>query len=424
MRFLLAVAVAFLAACAVSGANEPRPGRIAYINGHVFDGEGFATGILIVESGRIVSTNASDVVSASERVDLQGGYVVPPFCEAHNHNLGAADENQEAIDRYLREGIFYVGILSNLPRFTDPVRHTYNSPTSVDVIFSNGPLTATGGHPIRLREFLLERGVYPGFTRETLPGQGYFVIDNEADLERLWPQIVELRPDFIKIMLLWSEEFAQRRDDPAFFGQKGLDPALVPRIVARAHAQGLRVFAHVESGHDFHVAVTSGVDVIAHLPGNDGAERIDPADARLAGERGVSVMTTAVLIERPNRRRDPALYAALRESQIANLRILREAGVTLAAGSDEVRQTSTAEIAHLSGLGVFDNAELLRMWSTDCARTLFPQRRLGALQPGFEASFLVLGNDPLVDFAATGDIRMRVKDGAVLQLAADPASAN
>ena len=28
-------------------------------------------------------------------------FLVPPFCEAHNHNLGSADGNQEAIDRYL-----------------------------------------------------------------------------------------------------------------------------------------------------------------------------------------------------------------------------------------------------------------------------------------------------------------------------------
>ncbi len=419
MRTLAIAMASLLAACAASSADAPHVGRIAYVNGQIFDGEGFAPGVLIVESGRILSTSASDATSAAQRVDLQGGYVVPPFCEAHNHNLGAADENQAAIDRYLREGIFYVGTLSNLPALTDPVRATYNNPRSVDTIFGNGGLTASGGHPIRLRESLLERGVYPGFTRETLADHSYFVVDNEADLERKWPLITGFRPDFIKIFLLFSEEYDARRDNADFFGQKGLDPALVPRIVARAHAQGLRVFAHVESGHDFHVAVAAGVDVIAHLPGNDGATQIDPADARLAAERGVSVMTTTVLIERPTRRRDQARYQAMREAQIANLRLLRESGVTLAAGSDEVRQTSSAEIAHLRGLNVFSNAELLRMWSGDCSRTLFPGRRLGELRSGYEASFLVLGGDPLADFDATGDIRMRVKEGELLQIPAE-----
>ena len=225
--------------------------------------------IRATSSWRASSSSNAPASSASQRVDLKGGYVVPPFCEAHNHNLGAADENEASIARYLSEGIFYVGILSNLPALTDPIRHTYNTPNSVDVIFANGPLTASGGHPIRLRERLLEQGAYPGFTRETLPGQGYFVIDNAADLERHWPTIARQRPDFIKIVLAFSEEFARRRDDPKFFGRKGLDPALVPVIVKRAHSNDLRVFAHVESGHDFHVAVASGVDVIVHLPGSD-----------------------------------------------------------------------------------------------------------------------------------------------------------
>lgn len=420
MRIPVIAAAVLLAACAASTATAPHAGRVAYINGQIFDGERFAPGALIVESGRIVSTRTADAASAAQQVDLQGGYVVPPFCEAHNHNLGGADENQAAIDRYLSEGIFYVGTLSNLPALTDPVRHTYNTSRSVDTIFGNGGLTASGGHPIRLREALLEHGVYPGFTRETLADHSYFVIDDEADLERKWTLITSLRPDFIKIFLLWSEEYEARRDDPNFFGYKGLDPALVPRIVDRAHGEGRRVFAHVESAHDFHVAVASGVDVVAHLPGNDSPAHIDPADARLAAERGVTVMTTAVLIERPARRRDAARYQEMREAQIANLRLLREAGVTLAVGSDEVRQTSSAEIAHLRGLNVFDNAELLRMWSRDCSRTLFPRRQLGELRSGYEASFLVLGADPLVDFDATTDIRLRVKEGEILQVAADP----
>jgi imidazolonepropionase-like amidohydrolase len=396
-----------LTACVGTGA-APQPELTAYVNGHVFDGERFRMVPLVVGDGRFVEASAAH---ASQTVDLQGMYVVPPFCEAHNHNLGDADENKVTIERYLREGIFYVGILSNLPALTDPVRNSYNTPTSVDVVFANGPLTATGGHPIRLREFLLERGAYPGFTRETLPGQGYFVVNDEADLERQWPAIVGLRPDFIKIVLIFSEEFARRRDDPAFFGLKGLDPALVPLIVERAHAEGLRVFAHVETGHDFHVGVQAGVDVIAHLPGYLYPTAIDPADGRLAAERGVIVMTTTVLIERPNRasQRD-----ALREAQIANLRLLRQAGVTLVAGSDEHEETSTAEIAHLREMGVFGNAELLRMWSTDCARTLFPRRRVGGLTPGDEASFLVLGGDPLSNFDATRDIRMRVKEGVTI----------
>lgn len=412
----LILAALLLGACASAEAPPTAP-RVAYVGAMVWDGEAFRARDLVVQGGRIIDAPAR---TAATRVELNGAYVVPPFCEAHNHNLGAPGEpgeNEAAIAHYLRDGIFYVGVLSNLPTLTDQVRDTYNTPTSVDAIFANGPLTATGGHPIRIREFLLEQGAYPGFTRETLPGQGYFVIDSDADLERLWPAIVGLRPDFIKIVVSFSEEFARRRDDPAYFGFKGLDPALVPRIVERAHGAGLRVFAHVETAHDFHVAIESGVDVIAHLPGYGQPTRIDPADARRAAERGVRVVTTAVLIEQPRRRQN---HGALRAAQIENLSILREAGVILVAGSDEYQHTSTYEVAHLRGLNVFSNAELLRMWSTNCATALFPERRVGRLAPGYEASFLALGGDPLADFAATRDIRLRVKEGVVLDVPPAP----
>ena len=43
----------------------------------------------------------------------------------------------------------------------------------MDVAFANAPVTATGGHPVALRQRLLAQGVYPGFTKATLEGQGY-----------------------------------------------------------------------------------------------------------------------------------------------------------------------------------------------------------------------------------------------------------
>lgn len=412
---LRSVVVSLWLFASASAAGEPGTDRTAYVGAQLFDGERFAPGVLVVDGNTFVDADPS---TASRRVDLAGSFVVPPFCEAHNHNLGSADENDETIAQYLSEGIFYVGVLSNLPALTDQVRHTYNIPTSVDVIFANGPITATGGHPIKLREILLEHGLYPGFTRETLPGQGYFVIDDELGLERSWSDIVGLKPDITKIILINSEEFKQRRDDPAFFGMKGLDPELVPSIVKRAHDAGMRVFAHIDSAHDFHIAVNSGVDVLAHLGGYNNVVRIDPADAKRAAQRGVTVVTTAVLLERRRERMDADSFEALRAAQIENLRVLRRAGVKLAVGSDEPRQTSSYEVSYLRSLELFSNADLLRMWSVDCSTTLFPDRHLGALRPGFEASFLVLEGDPLADFEATRKIKLRVKDGRPLESAA------
>jgi imidazolonepropionase-like amidohydrolase len=45
---------------------------------------------------------------------------------------------------------------------------------------------------------------------------------------------------------------------------------------------------------------------------------------------------------------------------------------------------------------------------------------LGALDPGYEASFLVLGGDPVADLMNLERIAMRVKQGIVLPPMAGP----
>jgi hypothetical protein len=79
------------------------------------------------------------------------------------------------------------------------------------------------------------------------------LVDTPADVERHWSV---------------SREGRRRISSKcSCFGNRGLDPALVPLIVARAHAAGLHVSAHVSSAADFRIAVDGGVDQIAHVPG-------------------------------------------------------------------------------------------------------------------------------------------------------------
>lgn len=408
-----ALLMAFLFATIALGAPPSASDLVhRFDNGLWFDGERFVKRTVYASQRRLQFTPPAKVDSV---VDLAGAYVIPPLCEAHNHNLGSAYQNEETIARYLADGVFYVKMLSNLPRETGVVRHTYNHPRSVDVPFANGGITGSGGHPIKLREQLLERGVYEGFTRETLRDHAYFVVDTAADLDAKWPLVLQFRPDFIKAILVHSEEYAKRRDDEAYFGAKGLDPQVLPLLVARAHGARLRISVHVNSAQDFHVAVAAGADEIAHLPGSKTVEHIERADATLAAQRGITVVTTAVLIER-QKEKNPELHANQRRAQIDNLRLLRDAGVTLAIGSDEYDDTSVGEVRHLRGLGVFEDLELLRMWTQNCARTLFPERKVGRLDADYEASFVALDGNPLADWSSLGRIRYRFKDGLPLVL--------
>ena len=134
-------------------------------------------------------------------------------------------------------------------------------------------------------------------------------------------------------------------------------------------------------------------------------------DAGLAAELGVTVVTTVV------QHRDDALTARLLKTQYAeNFEVLRNHGVTLLVGSDLFPGTAATEIAALAGSGLFGNLELLRMWCVTTPRAIFPARRIGALEDGCEASFLVLREDPLADMSATRSISLRVKQGVPIPL--------
>lgn len=405
-------------------ATETAGGRnYEFANGRWFDGQKFVARRFYSVSGVLTAKRPARV----KRVfDLAGKYVIPPFGEAHNHNLDWSSPEQFArlLRMYLEAGVFYVKNPTSLPRSRQALAGKINIPSSIDGALSNGGLTASGGHPIQI--------VTPqrGFKPEDGEDAFYFVIDNLADFDRKWPVIRAGKPDFIKTYLLYSEEFSKRKDDPAKFGWKGLDPALLPHIVRRAHEDGLRVSTHVETAADFHHALLAGVDEINHLPGfrpegNNVATygdlaryEITEADARLAARQRVVVVTTlgdAIQSTFDGKEKEEA-RRAVREMLVRNLRILKRHRVALAIGSDSFRQTSAPEALNLSKLQVFDNRELLKMWCETTAATIFPKRKIGQLKEGYEASFLVLSGDPLQDFTQTQKIEMRVKQGEILSL--------
>jgi hypothetical protein len=401
-------------------AGEHEDDRVlAFVGGRWFTGTAFEERTAYAVGGVLTFELPTRVDST---VHLGGGYVIPPFGEAHNHNVEHSSRIARTIERYLQDGVFYVRNPNNLPRARHPLAGTVNLPTSIDVAFANGGLTVAGGHPLPLVQRNLERGVW---TEADGEGAFYFLVNDEEELDRVWALVLEGRPDFLKTYLLYSEEYARRRDDPAFHGWKGLDPALLPKIVRRAHRAGLRVSTHVETAADFHHALVAGVDEIAHMPGFRGDAEVrlpDPsifeiseADARLAARLGTIVVTTVGGV----REIDPAgpdgvLRGRFDRLHARNLRLLHDHGVRLALGSDDYGDTSVGEAMYLHSLGVLDNLDLLRLWSEATPRAIFPGRRVGCLQEGCEASFLVLRGNPISDFGQVRAIELRVKEGQVL----------
>ena len=431
MRKLIVILALLLPFCFAHAQVTDKPTEAKnyeFGNGHWFDGQKFVVKKFYTVGGKLTSEKPARVDSV---IDLSGKYVVPPFGEAHNHNVAQSSRLDSFIRSYLEAGIFYVKNPNSLPRATTPLAGKINIPTSVDVIFSGGGLTASGGHPIALVDRQISRG---DWTKDDGEGAFYFVIDNQADLDRKWKSIIAGRPDFLKTYLIYSEEYEKRKNDPAYLDWRGLDPKLLPEIVRRAHRAGLRVSTHVETATDFHNALVAGADEINHLPGfrpekndpnnyqNLSRYQISNADARLAARQDTLIVTTISqvleVIDKIDERSPQASMAkAVRNVLAGNLQLLAKHRVPIAIGSDRYASTALPEAMGLHGLKIFDNLTLLKMWSEVTPRAIFPNRRIGRLRDGYEASFLVLAGDPIKDFANVKKIEMRVKQGEFLSLA-------
>lgn len=395
---------------------------IAFVGGRWFDGTGFRERTMYSANGFFVASLSGKPDTV---IDLAGAYIVPPFADAHNHNVEFyGDARARAVvAKYLAAGVFYDQNPLTLERARAGMAGLVNVPTGVDVIWAVGGLTGNGGHPTGLFLRNLKAGV---FTESDGEGAMFFAIDSLADLDRKWPVLLAKRPDFVKTFLLYSEEYAKRRDDSAYFNWRGMNPAVLAEVVRRAHGRGLRVMAHIETAADFHNALVAGVDEIGHMPGFRGNEQsrlpdiapyiIADEDAALAAKRQVIVITTL--------QQGAALYAAdgpdsierrqFERLNVRNLSTLKRHGVRLAIGSDNYRETSVPEARYLASVGVFSNLEVLRMWSETTPLAIFARRKIGRLEPGYEASFLALDANPLLDFANTGRIRLRMKQGRFL----------
>ncbi len=406
----------WLTALLVACSSPQRPGgpheqTTEYRGGRWFDGTAFVPRTLWVVGDRFATERPAKIDSV---VELAGGFVVPAFGEGHNHWLEAP-----LVDTYigvhLRQGIFYVKDLSTAPTIHDAIRPKVNTPGSVDYIATHQGFTGPGGHPIEIIDVLAGFGVLPKAWATTHgEGEALFVITSEAELAAAWPKLVATKPAFVKLFLVHSDEYAKRRDDKTLSPKdRGLDPALVPAIVARARAAKLRVTAHTENAHDVHVAIAAGVDDLAHLPfvqaERPESYRIADADVKAAGARKATIATTLDwTTEVPLG--DPRL-AVLRD----NLARLRAAGVTVMVGTDNFRQTAQVETERIRRLDLMTPVELLATWSVTTPRAIFPDRKLGRFETGFEATFLVLGGDPLVDWAQTKNIVRWVKQGRRLE---------
>lgn len=421
------VAAVLLAGCLGGGARAADEAATLYVNGRVWTGDRFETRPLAVAGGRFVDPARG---RGATRVDLAGRWVVPAYANAHAHITDATDK---ASARYLTDGVFYVWN-PNTVTMSAASKAFFARPDTYDVKIAQGGITERGGHPERLYVDYLAAVVYDKRPREWFVGNAFHYGETRAEIDASLDRLRAQGADFVKAYLLHSEDWAARRGDKKFYGQRGLDPRNMPYLVKAARRRGLWVAAHVETAADLRVAAASGVAVAAHVPGyNEPIEeaggstnRLTDADARAVARSGMALVPTySVAADRLEAdakagRVDAKLRDATFALQRDNLRRLKAAGVRLLVGTDGWGPIF-GEPERWVALGAFTPVEAARATFATGAR-LFPDRRIGCFARGCEADFLVLDGDPTADITALRRIARRVKAGRAVEAAASPAS--
>ena len=405
-----------------------------FVNGNWFDGKNFRKRTFYSVNGNFRSKSLQRI---NETIDLKNGFVIPPFADAHTHNLDGTFNLEKIVKAYLNEGTFYVQVLGNHATNVKQTRQILNKPSTLDVVYANAMMTCTYGHPFMVYE-PMAMGIYSpadAFKRveevkksRRDENNSYVFLDSKSDVDAKWDKILATKPDIIKIALLDAENYEKQLAANDMIN-RGLSPEVAAYIVEKAHQANLRVFAHIETANDFRLGLKIGVDGFAHAPYYDwdGKPETKPddltvADIKLAARKKVVVIPTAARGMYKQTDYDANGQGTLDRERFGRVierykklyNEMHKRGVSLAFGLDSFGSTLMPEIRYFHDNKIFDNLTLLKIAVEDTPQAIFPKRRIGKLEENYEANFLVLNGNPLDDFNQIKNINLRFKQGVFI----------
>ncbi len=407
---------ALAAPTATSVVSKAAPSSFVVSDANVFDGERLLLKTnVVVDDGivRVVGRHVPDRYDKLPRVDGTGATLLPGLIDAHTHTHRIS-QLQDA----LRFGV--TTVLDMWSPEGDRELRAAARRTDVSDFRSSGILaTVPGGH-----------GTEYGVRIPTVAGP-----DGAASF--VAARLAE-GADYLKIVL--NGVRAATNATPT------MDAPTARALVDAAHARGLLVVAHIENLNDVRIAVTSGVDGLAHI-WREGGDA--PDVARLVVDHHVFVVPTLAVPDGFVPGTGAALAADLRlkpflsveqirhmdgsdrsssapvfrniNAQIGAVRSLVKTGALLLAGTDPPNATVVhgatmhreLELLVQSGL---TPVQALTAATKSTADTFHLKDR-GRIAPGRRADLFLVRGDPTRDITATRDILRVWRSGVEVERA-------
>jgi imidazolonepropionase-like amidohydrolase len=411
---------------------------IHFKNGFWYNGKTFVANSFYAINGTLAKQTKNKVDTI---YDLKNKYIMPLLVDAHTHNLDGKAAFKEKAQSYIDEGVGYVGVLTNYNNGSKEVRPLINKAGSLDVKYTNAGFTCTLGHPFLSYE-PYAMGLYNWWqdtnnlkkikVSRIAEKKAYYFTDNKSDVDKVWDSFLKTKPDMVKIFLLDTKNHDALMVNGKM-GDKGLSEDVAAYIVSKAHKVGLRVIAHIETVSDLKIGLKIGVDIFAHMPNYnynfDAATelnelnfsktellRIKQISPYLIPTLSLNTANSTVYESSNNYQGtlDTIRFYKTIAYQKQALKILKMAGFKLAIGSDVYNQTLAPEYAYWFSNKIFDPEFIIHTMCQTSARLLYPNRKIGQLMEGYEASFITLDENPIDNWKSLQKIDLKIKQGQLL----------
>lgn len=414
-------------------ADTPPP-LIILKNARIIDGTGnppIENGMLVLQGDTIaavVANNDFSIPANAKVIDETGKTIMPAIIDTHVHlglvnGVSASGSNISVANdlRQLHQFAEYgVGAILSLGKDLDFIYDLRAQRNNKQI---SGPYIFTAG-----RGFGTPNGAPPDSDMVYRPTN---IEQVKTDID----QLASHHPDIVK---LWVDDW--------FGTMPEMNPQIYQAIIVEAHHHGLKVAAHVFHLADAKRLANDGIDILEH------SIRDYPVDQELINDmktHHVALVPTLdlddayfIYADKPSwmqskffqQALDPGVYDMItgpayvaKESERKililaekNLKTLYDAGIKIGFGTDAgalpTRAIGFAEHRELELMVAagLTNMQAIQIATLDSARILGIDARMGSLQAGKLANFIVLDKNPLQDIRNTRTIESVWLDGQIV----------
>ena len=391
-------------------------------NARIVDGNGgiIDRGAIVVRDGRIVSVSTdAPVAPESMSLDARGMTVMPGFIDSHVHvtayeegattDAALAEYIEDELPALLRE-MLEAGVTTAL----DTGAH-FPAIVGVSEQLEDGrlvgPRLLTAGSVFTHPEGHPATTICQGnpFCREVLVNMA----DDPAVARARVAELAEGGVDIIKAVHQAGAHLPI------------MDESVVAALATEAEVQGIPFYVHGTYFSGMVRAVGLGVDGFVHIPWRDQVDR-EVAREEFAAA-GIPVSTTVSLhdslIDDQGTRKTvvlttfPPAQESDRAQAVANAKAFRDAGVTLAFGTDQqpLRPYGQAVLGEARALAEVLSAEqVIAVLTRNAAKFLNLSDEIGTLEAGKLADLVIVEGDPLADISDIANVAVVIQRGRIV----------